>query len=211
MRERYREERATLKRPNGAARREAAPFNISFERTTTVVRPGPLHGLNLCCYAVRNIAVAAQLGRSLSKMMSAIEKIKDKLRKYPQLNCQIEGNKISVEPSSTTGFTVWLIDNDPGYTVGFDGWHEEFENQDEALNCFAFGLSDKCRLKVAKRGNKPYSWTVESKIGKEWNEDSKTGLIFVPFWKTKTIEYLSNPIINTSEPVTSADARTSRR
>lgn len=63
--------------------------------------------------------------------MSTIDKIKNKLRKYPQLNCQIEDNRISVEPSSITGFTVWLIDNNPGYTVGFDGWHEEFDNEDE--------------------------------------------------------------------------------
>ena len=147
---------------------------------------------------------------SLTRMMSAIDKIKDKLRKYPQLNCQIEGNKISVEPLSAIGFTVWLIDNKPGYTVGFDGWHEEFDNEDEALNCFAFGLSDGCRLKVVKRGNTPYSWSVESKEGDEWNEDSKTGLIFVPFWKTKSIEYLSNPIIKTSEPVASPDSRASR-
>lgn len=133
-------------------------------------------------------------------MMSAIDKIKDKLKNYPQLNCQIEDNTISVEPSSTTGFTVWLIDNNLGYTVGFDGWHEEFDNEDEALNCFAFGLSDKCRLKVVKRGDKPYSWSVESKENDEWHEDSKTGLIFVPFWKKKSIEYLSNAIIKTSEP-----------
>ena len=133
------------------------------------------------------------------KTMSAIDKIKDKLKKYPQLSCQINDNKIYVEPSSPAGFTVWLTENNPGYTVGFDGWHEEFDNEDEALNCFAFGLSDKCRLKVLKRGNMPYSWSVEIKYDDEWNEDSKTGLIFVPFWKTKSIEYLTNPIIKTSE------------
>ncbi|WP_020586948.1 hypothetical protein [Desulfobacter curvatus] len=133
--------------------------------------------------------------------MSASDKIKEKLKKYPQLNCQIDDNKISVEPTSPNGFTVWLIDNNPGFTVGFDGWHEEFDNEDEALNCFGFGLSDKCRLKVVKCGSKPYSWSVESRDGDEWNEDSKTGLIFVPFWRAKSIKYLSNPIIKTSEPV----------
>jgi hypothetical protein len=32
-----------------------------------------------------------------------------------------------------------------GYTVYFEGWPEEFTSEDEALDCFAFGLSPKCR------------------------------------------------------------------
>ncbi len=127
--------------------------------------------------------------------MSAIEIIKEKLKKYPQLNYQIEGNKITIEPVSSSGFTVWLIENNPGFTVGFDGWHEEFDNEDEAVDCFGFGLSDECRLKVVKRGNKPYSWTVQSWSGIDWDNDSTTGLIFIPFWRKKKVEYLSNKII----------------
>jgi len=132
--------------------------------------------------------------------MSAIDKIKERLKKYPQLKYQIEDKTISIDSKSSKGFTVWLTENNPGFTVGFDGWHEEFEHEDEALKCFAFGLSDECRLKVAIRGSKPYSWTVESRDGDQWKEDSKTGLIFVPFWKTKSVEYLSNSIIKSSEP-----------
>ena len=132
--------------------------------------------------------------------MSAIDKIKDKLKKYPKLTYQIDGNKISIEPISVSGFTVWLIANNSDFIVGFDGWHEEFENEDEALNCCSFGLSDKCRLKVVKYGSKPYSWSVESWDGNEWIEDSKVGLIFIPFWKKKLVEYHSNSIITSREP-----------
>ncbi len=117
--------------------------------------------------------------------MSAIEVIREKLKKYPQLNYQIEDNTITVEPVSLGGFAVCLIENNPGFTVGFDGWHEEFESQDEALNCFAFGLSEKCRLKVIKRGNMPTSWTVQSWNGSDWNNESTTGMIFIPFWRKK--------------------------
>jgi hypothetical protein len=137
--------------------------------------------------------------RSLHNMMSTIERIKNKLKKYPQLIFRVEGNKISVEPLSSTGFTVWLIENDPGFTVGFDGWHEEFDSQDEAINCFGFGLSVECRLKVVMRGNMQCSWTVQSKSGDEWIDDSTTGLFLIPFWKKKKVEYLFNPIIGKSE------------
>lgn len=71
--------------------------------------------------------MACEAGHSLSEIMSVIDNIENKLRKYPQLSCQIEDNKVSVEPSSTTGFTVWLIDNNLGYTVGFDGWHIDYK------------------------------------------------------------------------------------
>jgi len=131
--------------------------------------------------------------------MRAIDKIKERLKKYPQLEYQIEDNSISVDSTSSQGFTVWLTENNPGFTVGFDGWHEEFEHEDEAMNCFAFGLSDECRLKVVKYGNKPCSWIVESRDGDQWKEESKTGLIFVPFWKSKSVEYLSNSVFKSSE------------
>jgi hypothetical protein len=137
--------------------------------------------------------------RSLLDVMSAIKIIKDKLEKYPQLKYQVERNKISVEPLSSDGFSIWLIENNPGFTVGYDGWHEEVESKDEALNCFAFGLTDKCRLKVVMRGNTPCSWTLQSKVGNEWQDDSETGLFFVPFWRSKKIVYLSNPIVEISE------------
>jgi hypothetical protein len=40
---------------------------------------------------------------------------------------------------------------------------------------------------------------VESKEGSEWKEDSRTGLILVPFWRKKSVEYFSNAIIKTDE------------
>ncbi len=130
--------------------------------------------------------------------MDAIDIIQDKLTKYPELKYEIEGNRITIFPSSSTGFSVWLTENKNGFTVGFDGWHEEFSNQEEALDCFAFGLSDHCRLKVTKRGNFSCNWIVEVKKDDEWVEDSETGLIFIPFWKKKSVEYYTNSIIKGS-------------
>lgn len=40
--------------------------------------------------------------------------------------------------------------------VYFNSWHEEFDDEDEALNCSAFGLSSECRLKEFNRNGEPY-------------------------------------------------------
>ena len=79
--------------------------------------------------------------------------------------------------------------------MGFDGWHEDFLVEEEALNCLAFGLSDECRLKVIKYGNIDCSWILESKENGQWIEDSETGRILKPFWKKKSIEYRQNKLI----------------
>jgi hypothetical protein len=67
-------------------------------------------------------------------------------------------SSISVLPSADNGFTVTLRVSGEGYTVFFDGWHEDFNDQEEALNCFAFGLADECRLKESRRGGFAYKW-----------------------------------------------------
>ena len=129
--------------------------------------------------------------------MDTIEKIKDKLQKYPHVKYESDRNSISVFPTSDDGFTVSLTVNPDSYTVSFDSWHEDFESEEEALNCFAFGLSSDCRLKEYRRGNFAYKWTVESKENGEWVEDSTTGLFLFPFWMKKEERYLQNDLIGT--------------
>lgn len=126
--------------------------------------------------------------------MSAIQEIQEKLNKYPGLGFELESNSISVLPEN--GFTVWLTENESSYTVGYDGWHEDFDSKEEALNCFAFGLSSECRLKIHKFGDSPYKWVVQYREAGEWLDDSTTGLVFVPFWRSRNIEYLQNAVTN---------------
>ncbi len=80
--------------------------------------------------------------------------------------------------------------------VGYDAWHELFADPEHALECFAFGLSSTCRLRVHSRGSFEYKWTVEVKHGEAWVEDSTTGLIFYPFWRREQIRYRCNTVIN---------------
>jgi hypothetical protein len=133
--------------------------------------------------------------------MNPIEEIKTKLRKYPHVKYETKGPSISVLPTSDGGFTV-VFDSAPGrYTVFFNGWHEEFNSVDEALDCFAFGLSDACRLREYRRGTFAYRWVVESKQHGQWLADSETGLLIFPFWKRSYVVYLQNNlIISAAEP-----------
>jgi hypothetical protein len=127
--------------------------------------------------------------------MNIIEEIKARLQKYPHANYESRVDSISVYPASAEGFTVELTVNRNSYTVSFNGWHEDFQDEEEALNCFAFGLSTDCRLKEYRRGGLTYKWTVEFKEDGVWVEESSTGLFLFPFWTKKEIRYLQNNLI----------------
>jgi hypothetical protein len=132
--------------------------------------------------------------------MNPLDEIKTKLRKYPDVKYECTNSSITVLPTSDTGFNVTL-DAAPGnYTVHFNGWHENFADASEALDCFAFGLSDECRLKEHRRGDFAYRWIVESKQNSEWVADTETGLLVFPFWKRARVVYLQNNLISRDKP-----------
>src|SRR5688500_11109615 len=97
--------------------------------------------------------------------MSIIEDIKERLQKHPSVQYHADGDSIEVPASDANGFTVTLHVSGHEYIVAFDGWHEHFEEEAEAANCFIWGLSDECRLKVYSRGKFDYKWVVEYKEG----------------------------------------------
>lgn len=131
--------------------------------------------------------------------MNPIEEIKAKLHKYPSAKYESDASSISVLPASDAGFTVRLEAAHSRYTVFFNGWHEESSDAGEALDCFAFGLSDECRLKEFRRGKFPYRWIVESKQNGKWIPDSETGLFIFPFWKPKEVVYLQNNLVTAGD------------
>ncbi len=89
--------------------------------------------------------------------MSLIERIKEKLAEYPKIEFEETENWISVLPIKENGFTVSLEIGYDNFKVFYNGWHEdfEFEEEEDALKCFAFGLSTSCRLKEFRRNEKP--------------------------------------------------------
>lgn len=102
---------------------------------------------------------------------------------------------MEIPACNSSGFCVWAEELNPGYRVGYEGWHEEFTDLDAALNCFAFGLSRACRLRVFRRGAVDYKWQVLYQENGNWRVDSETGSIFFPYWRRKHMRELQNDLL----------------
>jgi hypothetical protein len=128
---------------------------------------------------------------------SPLQAIREKLRKYPQLSVTDTDDAITVKAQSADGFDVSFQSDGDEYIVSMAGWHAHFDlsQRDTALNCFAFGLSDRARLEVHARGGRDYRWTLEALEDDGWRPDSTTGLLFYPFWRSKRVRYLRNAVI----------------
>lgn len=132
--------------------------------------------------------------------MSAIDRIRERLAGYPQVSYQVENRTITIDPASPEGFSVWLTEAGDELVVGFEGWHEHFTSEEDALNCLAFGLGDQCRLRIDYCGDFPYRWTAEARAGTGWQADSTTGVFFAPFWRGKRTTYHQNHLIPANGP-----------
>jgi hypothetical protein len=129
--------------------------------------------------------------------MNTIEKVLEKLKYFPELKYKVEDALLTIVPTNENGFQIWLsIENKDETIVGFEGDHYHINNEDEAIRCFFFGLSDSCRLEVTSRGNFDYKWKMQHNEDGRWKTINTTGLLwFIPFWKKKTIRYLQNYVI----------------
>jgi hypothetical protein len=129
-------------------------------------------------------------------MNPIIKKIKEQLEKFPDVEITHNyENSISVKPKDESSFPVTLTIDDNKYTINFKGWYRDFFTEDEALDCFAFGLSNDCRLKVISVNKIEYRWILELKEAGKWVEDSEANLSLFPFWKKKKITYYRNKLL----------------
>ena len=101
------------------------------------------------------------------------EAILAKLEDYTGYEIDVGDDHIIITCQNPESFDVLIQTAGEAFLVGFDGWHEHFDAEEDALNCFAFGLSKACRLKVAKRGNMECSWTVQA-----WHDDIWVCLLY---------------------------------
>jgi hypothetical protein len=136
--------------------------------------------------------------------MSAVAQIERKLARYPQARRVLEEagevGSITVLPPDADGFAVCLTERPGQWTVSYDGWHDDFDSETSAMNCFAFGLSAECRLRVEYRGAAAVKWTVEALADGAWVEDSTVGLLDPLFWRRRTVRYLQNCLIPEDRP-----------
>ena len=122
------------------------------------------------------------------------ETILTKLDRYTGFDVDIGETHIIVTCQNPYSFEVSIYEDGGEFQVGFAGWHEHFDAEEDALNCFAFGLSQECRLKIVKRGKMECSWTLQSRENGAWIDDTTTGLIIIPFWRPTEIEHRHNII-----------------
>jgi hypothetical protein len=132
-------------------------------------------------------------------MKSSIRNLSEKLSHYPDARCQIEEDRIEVSGDGESEFSVALYDCGKELIVSYGGWHDHFTDEEEALRCFAFGLSRQCRLKVYSRGEFEYKWTVQSQENGGWQDIDTTGLLFFPIWRKMTVKYLQNTLLHCEE------------
>ena len=102
--------------------------------------------------------------------MSVLDLAEAILKQYPDLSYSVEDGSITVAPPTSDGFTVslWLDEQVGGFFVyvdGFDGWLFDIEDECAALNCFVWCLTDRCRLKVEKRGDRVSAMEAEFRDG----------------------------------------------
>ena len=122
------------------------------------------------------------------------EAILAKLDKYTGIEVDVHETSISVTCQNLDSFDLSIFAYRDVFQVSFDGWHEQFDAVDDALNCFAFGLSEECRLRVVSRGQMDCSWTLQSRENGNWVDDTTTGLMLIPFWRRAQVRYCQNNI-----------------
>jgi hypothetical protein len=76
--------------------------------------------------------------------------------------------------------------------VYYEGWHDEFDDDEEAIKCFMLGLTPVVRLKVTRRGGTAHKWTVYVDAGRKHEGFSTVALMFFPFWRKGEIVTLQN-------------------
>jgi hypothetical protein len=133
--------------------------------------------------------------------MNPIVRIREKLKQYPALEVEYGKDYVRVEAPSPEGFPVSFHLEGNGAHVRLAGWREYFESEGDALECFGFAFTERCRLRVESRGKKDCSWTLELFDEGAWHEDLSVGLRIRPVLGKKRMRYLQNRLpIQTSAP-----------
>jgi hypothetical protein len=127
--------------------------------------------------------------------LELLDEVRDKLKKYPDAKFESDDCSITVLPNSPDGFRVAFMDCAPEYIVSLGGWHDHFDNTEDALDIFSTGLTSHSRLSVSSRGATEYRWTLELLSGGGWVPFSTDGLLFFPFWRQHVRSIQQNDII----------------
>jgi hypothetical protein len=80
------------------------------------------------------------------------------------------------------------------FVVSYDGWSQTFHRAEDAYDCFEFGLSDSCRLRVTLRGETATAWQIEKREYGLWVPGRVIQRRLVPFWRRRRIQLRQNRV-----------------
>jgi len=103
---------------------------------------------------------------------------------------------ITVPAVSDEGFLVRLrMVHDREFVVCYEHWQHTFDRAEDALDCFEFGLSDSCRLKITLRGDEPVAWHVEKREYGMWVPGRHPlKRLDLAFWRPTRVVYRQNHV-----------------
>ena len=107
-------------------------------------------------------------------------------------------HSISVPAIDRSGFDVRLrVVESREFIVTYEGWFETFGRAEDAYDCFEYGLSDSCRLRVTYRGTLPVAWQIEKRDYGVWMPGRIVRRRLVPFWRPARVERRQNRVFLT--------------
>ena len=130
--------------------------------------------------------------------VTLVARIQEMLRRFPHVTYHASARHLEIPAQTRCGFKVWIQQHSRSYVVGFERWREQFANVDAAQNCFLFGLSRACRLRVLSCGGVDYKWQVQRQFEGRWITASEIGMVLIPFWCKRSERVLQNNIIDAS-------------
>lgn len=110
------------------------------------------------------------------------------------------GSGLRVLKADGYGFELAIVGHAAGWTVHFEGWHEDFDDVEEAIECFAFGLTDACRIARWSRGDRILRWTLEARTDRGWIRGRTSGLLLSPLVEAADVRYFGNAFVRMHPP-----------
>ena len=127
--------------------------------------------------------------------MDAIAALTEKLAKHPELAWTGGDRWLTIDPPPSGGFAVELRHEGDEWTVylGSGGWHQHFDDAEDALDLIAWCYSGQARVREIWRDRSPQKAFLEAREDDGWRAISETGLILVPFWRKRREVVMENP------------------
>jgi len=131
-------------------------------------------------------------------MNKTIIKLKETLKEYQNeiIISEETSNTMRIIQKGKNKLPIFFHVKENGFVIHLKGWHRNFLSEEDALDFFAYCLSDSVRLKVIKFANIQYKWILEFKNdNNKWEEESFAQIPLFPFWLKSEIEYYQNNLL----------------